>query len=76
MFIVDAHLGYYIYITQEEFNTVMSATSGSNALTLAKTTTEEVEVLKDIEVSLLQRALDICYNFLQLLKARYGKLIK
>lgn len=78
-FQIDAHIGFYQWIPQDVFNTTMKATYGSVALTLADTTQEIIDTLKDINVPLYRTALDFAYNLLIklgiLISTLYGKLI-
>lgn len=61
-FRIDWWGGRYFWITREGFNSAMDALYGTKALGLAQTTEEELEYLKALKVSLIQKALDICYN--------------
>lgn len=72
-FQIDTHEGYYKYMPQAVFNSAMDITYGSKALTLAETTQEAIDYLKSVKVSLLQEAIDLCYNILVNLKANFLK---
>lgn len=74
MFKIDAHQGYYLYIPRDVFNHAMSDTYGAVALTLAETTAEQIAILKTIQVSVVQKYMDIIYNLYQQLSATIAQL--
>lgn len=69
-FQIDSHEGMYKWMPRDVFNAAMAATYGSMSLTLADSSQEVIDFLKTVQVSLIQRALDLCYNLYQVLSAR------
>lgn len=61
-FKIDAHIGFYQWITQKAFNYAMDATYRSVALTLAETTQEKIDFLKQTNFSLVQTLVDLIIN--------------
>lgn len=72
-FRIDWWGGRYFWLRQEDFNAAMDALYGTKALGLAATTEEEIEYLKSVKVSLLKKALGICYNLYIQLSARLSR---
>lgn len=64
-FKINSWEGYYKYMPKNVFNAAMSATSGAMGLTFAQTEQEVIDYLKNVKISLIQWALDLCYNLLQ-----------
>lgn len=72
-FRIDWFGGRYNWVTQVDFNKAMDALYGTKALGFAATSAEHIEALKSIKISLLSKALDLCYNIIILWTPRLSR---